>query len=992
MLEQSYYGIPTHQLAIIIAAVIALIYVLLLKRRVAVYSEDFEAAIDEFNNGCNPGHPMSDYEWNSFYSTHEKDIEHAKKVSTSQLIAFLVKDLSNANKLVDIFDNHKRYQDEAKKKNDKIRFFEQNFQYYMNAKVKMFNNQHYIAHSDAKALKESSQKVLDAAGFCIRNHLQKYMKHSQECLDLCNFMPHIEDHRIQHNANFIKSELRRCSDYFDRILAFPLDPQQRNAIVNGEDNCLVVSSAGSGKTSTIQGKVRYLVDRWNVDPDDILVITYTRKAAEELRKRIGLDDLRCVTFHKLAYDIISEVESKPTICNESFNTMIFYKLRKDHEFVKAVTEYMLKHLCRIKDPFLYETKEEYYTDVKRYGNRGYFTDMDGNIISTKSEQERKISHWLFTHSVNFRYEENYEHNTKTKKHRQYQPDFSIYYTKNGEPCRLYLEHFGINKEGNVPHWFADGIENKTWEDSNREYNDGIRWKRATHARYGTDLIETTSAMFTDGTWESVLKRQLERYGVPMRKKTPEEIFSAIVQKDKHKEETILQLISSFISLLKANCKSISSLMEEAESMNDHRNMFIIDKIIKPYFETYQSTLREKEQIDFTDAILHATDLCNNNRYPKKYQYIIIDEFQDISFDRYKLLLSIRKQSPLGRIFAVGDDWQSIYRFSGSDMGLFAEFPKYFGYTTQCKIETTYRFAQPTIDISSEFIQQNECQVKKTVKSPNSYLSTTIKFKGYINSDSLVTSVYEYVQQLPKDKTVTIISRYSFDFAVFKEPPLLFHDRPNFHYKETDKNIEITIGNRKIRCLTVHQAKGLEADYIILLKCNSEIYGFPSLIADDPVLEYVLSKHEDNIDFAEERRLFYVAITRAKINTTIFYYKNNASPFVNEIAKDGELDDDVFKKCPYCGYGHLRIAKESYAQNGSYFVVIGCSCYGETRCNYSKMVFFNNEPTKEEIEKLVLADPESLDKEIEIERPPKPVKPKIERPKLPDWLIDSLNIE
>ena len=980
-MELTCLGIPIYALVAAGAAILAVIsfaiYIFLLKRRVAVYSKEFDVAIDEFNAGCNPGHPMSDEEWSLYRSSHDDDFEHSHKVASSKLIALFVRDISNANTLVDIDDNHQAYLDDARVKNGYITTFEQAIEEAIEAKRATFDSLHYIAHSESLELEQKAKKATDAANLCIENNLLDYLTHAAECTELHEAIASLEDNRTSHNADFVKSELANCSDFFDHVLAYPLDPQQRDAIVNGEDNCLVVSSAGSGKTSTINGKVRYLVDVRGVKPDDILLITYTRKAAEELRTRIGYKSLRCVTFHKLAYEIISQVEARPTICDDSFKLKVFYKMLKNQDFLDAVTFYMMNYLSRMKNPDEYETREEYLADRRRYGNKAFFPDMDGNPILTKSEEERKICHYLFTHNVRFRYEERYEVKTSTPNHRQYQPDFSIYYMVGDEEHRLYLEHFGVNKQGNVPKWFADG-QSINWETANKNYNSGIIWKRHTHARFGTNLIETRSSMFYDGTWQTVLKENLTRYGVELKEKTSEEIYEALIKRDKHKEETILQLIGSFISLMKANCKDVETLISEAEQQGDERNLYILQNIIKPYFEAYEDALQNKGEIDFTDAILNATDFCNEGRYGKKYRYIIIDEFQDISFDRYKLLLSIRHHSPLGKIFAVGDDWQSIYRFSGSDMGLFSEFPKYFGFTTQCKIESTYRFAQPTIDISSAFIQKNESQVKKNVKSPKENATTTINFKGYNGDQDLAESVYQQILQTPNDQTITIISRYSFDFAVFKDPEgLNTGKREKFSYHETDNSIDITVGGRKIRCLTVHQAKGLEADIVILLKCNSDIYGFPSLISDDPVLEYVLSQHEDSIDFAEERRLFYVAITRAKTNTTIYYLKYNPSVFILEITN--ETEDDVFKKCPFCGYGHLRIAKEGWTTTGDYYVSVGCSNFALASCDYYQTYFYKQEPTKEQVERLVLANPNNPDNQVTVDRPLTPQRPPAPNP-------------
>ena len=938
------YGISIYALVAAGAAILAVIafaiYIFLLKRRVAVYSQEFDTAIDEFNAGCNPGHPMTDEAWGQYRSSHDDDFEHARNVASSKIIAFWVKDISNANKLVDIDDNHQTYMDDASKKHDKIVFFEENIDFAIKCKVRLFDEKHYIAHSEADQFSDSVEETLNAAKFCINNNLKQYLEHKTECTYFIDIMDHLENNRKVHNDIFVKSELKRCCSFFDHVLMYPLDPQQREAIVVGEDNCLVVSSAGSGKTSTINGKVRYLIEQCNVDPSDILLITYTRKAAEELRNRIGCSELQAFTFHGFAHKIISEVDVKPTFCEKSLTVNLFDTLLQNKDFIEAVTYYLVNLLSRIKDPDKYVSEREYIADRRKYGIVAYFPDMDGNRIFTKSEEERKICHFLSTHNIRFRYEQPYEYNMADNEHRQYKPDFSIYYNVNGEDRRIYLEHFGIDKNGNVPKWFGEN-SGKPWAETNRDYNWGITWKRRTHKNKGTVLIETTSAMFKDGSWQDRLLSQLEEHNVPIEERPAEEIYKELVQNDGNRSRTVLDLITAFTSLLKANCKSISDMINKAMELKDDRSMFIIEKMIQPYFDLYQKTLKERGEMDFTDAILKATDFCDNGAFTSRFKYIIVDEFQDISYDRYKFLLSLRSRSPLGKVFAVGDDWQSIYRFSGSDLGLFSDFENYFGFTERCKIEKTYRFAQPTIRVSSDFIQKNKSQVKKDVKPFNPKSKTSIYFESYSDNSILAEKVASKINSIPKDESIYILSRYSFDFTnVFSG---------KYPITQNDKIAEVTIGQRKVKCLTVHKSKGLEADHIILLKCNSDVYGFPSMITDDPVLEYLLSQNEESIEYAEERRLFYVAITRAKLDTTIYYRKDNPSVFVDEIIKT--IEDDKLKKCPCCGYGHLKVVKQDRAVNGSYYVTIACT-NNLGGCKYLVNKFFDTEPDEEDIRNLI----------------------------------------
>ncbi len=105
-----------------------------------------------------------------------------------------------------------------------------------------------------------------------------------------------------------------------------------------------------------------------------------------------------------------------------------------------------------------------------------------------------------------------------------------------------------------------------------------------------------------------------------------------------------------------------------------------------------------------------------------------------------------------------------------------------------------------------------------------------------------------------------------------------------------------IAGRKLEFLTVHKSKGLEADYVILLQCNKDTYGFPSMVSDDPSLNYVLTK-SDQYPYGEERRLFYVAITRAKLKTIILYDLKFPSLFVDEFLKPGYVTEESYQKHP-----------------------------------------------------------------------------------------------
>lgn len=692
----------------------------------------------------------------------------------------------------------------------------------------------------------------------------------------------------RHNDRFIKEELNTYKDFFDHCLKYPLDKQQRRSIVSGEDNCLVISSAGSGKTSSIVGKVKYLIEIKHIEPQNILLISYTNKAAAELTDRMGIEGLRGYTFHKLALDIIGQVTGqKPSICSntDALFLKIYQELLDDDNFKKSVVEYFFDYQIQEQDWERQKNeRRQQLSEQKDTRLKAQFPDMDGKTVYVRSEQEQKICLALSLLGVKFRYEEPYEHSLADEMHSQYMPDFSIYYERDGETKRIYLEHFGVDEHSLVPMWFAKdrGI---TYEEANQQYNDGITWKKAAHEKFGTELLTTTSADFHYYDIRDKLKTQLENAGVPIKEKTEVELYDMVLPPNSKQEKSFIRLVVTFVTLIKASCKSIHEVIRQAKSVGDERNEFIIKNIFQPVFERYVEALQNLNQIDFTDAILQATDICRSH-HPVRYDYIIVDEFQDISVDRYNFLKVLREGNPPPKLYCVGDDWQSIYRFSGSDMALFNSFQDFFGPTDINKIETTYRFGEPLVSLSSQFIQKNGTQIKKDIHPYNPEAKTELFFYEYDRAN-YCNVIEQLVASIPLDKSIFLLGRYSFDDCYL-----------SYRYQSTKEGNRFYyfIGNRKIEFLTAHKSKGLEADYVIILQCNKDTYGFPSLINDDPVLNYVLTK-SDQYPYGEERRLFYVAITRAKIKTFVLYDKRFPSVFVDEFLHPEKITEKSYEKHP-----------------------------------------------------------------------------------------------
>lgn len=707
----------------------------------------------------------------------------------------------------------------------------------------------------------------------------------------------------QHNEGIITFLLDTHKEFFDHCLKYPLDKQQRRSIVSEEENCLVVSSAGSGKTSSIVGKVKYLTEIKKINPQNILLISYTNKAAAELTERMGIAGLRGYTFHKLALDIIGQTTGqKPSIYEntDALFVKIYHELLNDKKFKKSVIEYFIDYQTPEKEwEKRKNERRQQLSEQKEVRLKATFPDMDGKTVYVRSEQEQKICFALSSLSVKFRYEEPYEHPLVDEMHSQYKPDFSIYFEQGGETKRIYLEHFGVDEHGLVPIWFAKdrGI---TYEEANQKYNDGITWKKAAHEKFGTKLLTTSSADFHYSDIREKLKTLLEKADVSIQEKTDAELYDMVLPPNSKHEKAFIRLVVTFVTLIKSSCKSVDEVLRQTKNAGDERSTFIIKNIFQPVYKRYIEELANINQIDFTDAILQATDICRSS-HPVKYDYIIVDEFQDISVDRYNFLKVLREGNPPAKLYCVGDDWQSIYRFSGSDMALFNQFSDYFGQTEINKIETTYRFGEPLVSLSSQFIQRNEAQIKKNIHPFNPQVKTELQFCDYERRD-YCNVIGQLVASIPLNKSVFLLGRYSFDDYYLSFMYKFVKEGNRFFY---------IIGDRKIEFLTVHKSKGLEADYVIILQCNKDTYGFPSLVSDDPVLNYVLTK-SDQYPYGEERRLFYVAITRAKVKTYILYDRRFPSVFVDEFLHPEKVTEESYAKHPN--------ANKKWTRSADYFLL------------------------------------------------------------------------
>jgi DNA helicase-4 len=314
-------------------------------------------------------------------------------------------------------------------------------------------------------------------------------------------------------------------------------------------------------------------------------------------------------------------------------------------------------------------------------------------------------------------------------------------------------------------------------------------------------------------------------------------------------------------------------------------------------------------------IIKATKFINEGKVSIKLKYIIIDEFQDFSVSKYNLIKALCNQNPEVKLFCVGDDWQSIFRFAGSDISLMTNFEEAYGFTRKKQLVMTNRFNDRLAVVSNRFILKNPYQIHKEVQANKHVTNETVEVVSNKYANDKDHLLREILDSLNKDSiadnnisSVFILGRYNFN-----KPKMLEEYRQDF------KKLSIEF-------LTIHASKGSEADYVIIVDVTNNKLGFPTGVTDDPILNIVLSKDEF-YPHAEERRLMYVAMTRARNKVYIMTEDGKKSIFVLELEGSKHSDDNLIR-CEECG-GEMVLRKGRY---GSFY---GCTNFPD--CRHTKKV-------------------------------------------------------
>lgn len=322
---------------------------------------------------------------------------------------------------------------------------------------------------------------------------------------------------------------------------------------------------------------------------------------------------------------------------------------------------------------------------------------------------------------------------------------------------------------------------------------------------------------------------------------------------------------TFIKLFKSCGYDLSFFLNLLNSNIDVYDKMLLVIIFKVYV-LYQDELTSTLSIDFDDMLKFALDKVDFLYY-FKYKYIIIDEFQDTSFVKFSLIKKLIDKFNIS-LMAVGDDYQSIYSFTGCDVKLFLDFKKNITGSRIIKLKNNYRNPKDIVDISLRFVLKNKMQMKKSIRANNFFPSSIVIVYSKDISNDVSNIVLEY-------DNILILGRNNKDLECLA-------DDVSFSYN--NKFVYLRDPFKDIRFLTVHSAKGLESEYVILLNVVDDVLGFPNKIVDNSLYKY-LNINKETYLFAEERRLFYVALTRAKKKIFLFTRKGNESLFILELLRD-----------------------------------------------------------------------------------------------------------
>lgn len=712
-----------------------------------------------------------------------------------------------------------------------------------------------------------------------------------------------------YNEKILEKNLIKYKDYFDNMYKgidddIHLDEEQRRAILTDEDYSLIIAGAGTGKTTTMASKVKYLVDIMKVHPSKITVMSFTKKATQELVTRIKVDfgiPVNVTTFHSLGFTYIREIfkthkcyvidgDSRIKIFTDYFKEKIFPNKEKIKEIMSIFGNDKIgfpwvfsKYFKENYDK--YNSFDDYFEDYKKakikevpnlkefveskiesyLNDDDYIKTIKGEIV--KSKGEGIIANFLYRNGIEYEYEKIYPemmNNNKT-----YKPDFTL--ELGGFP--VYIEYFGLSN-----------YDETSSLEMNR-YNKVREEKEKYHRENHTNFIALDR---TKGEkLEDTLSKELIKMGFTFKHKTYEEIYDRILSNNPIStiypfKDFLYNLIDTLKSSTKR--KMFDKIIKEtimsspSESRDTMERQFYYFKDFYIYYQDKLFNNVEEYGFDFSDmfyyAIKYMENIRNNNNL--QFEYIIIDEYQDISKERYTFTKKISDLNN-SKVVAVGDDWQSIFAFAGSKIKYIYEFEKYFEDAKLLKITNTYRNSNELIKYSGDFIMKNPNQIKKELISSKN-ITNPIKFVMY--KDNEINALKKLILQIHNSNPTHKIMILGRTNKIIKN---LFNEE---ELKDgIDTKIEfLGYEDLDLEGMTMHKSKGLTCDEVILIGLDKS---FPNSSKDPFWIKALFQDkiEDESIPYAEERRLFYVALTRTKNYVYLLVNENPnlRSDFLSELA-------------------------------------------------------------------------------------------------------------
>lgn len=658
----------------------------------------------------------------------------------------------------------------------------------------------------------------------------------------------------EHNEKIMKQKLIQEKDYFDNLFKdvdenIELDEEQRRAILNEEDYSLIIAGAGAGKTTTMAAKVKYLIEKKHVDPSKIAVISYTNKATEELEDRIHYGfqlPVAIMTFHSLGMKIIRKLFRSPLkpisekeqreIVIQYIKEVLFPNKELLTQYIEIFNNYDYYGQKMFSKGFVenyqkFSSFEEYFNDYKSrkqqqnkenlkqiidYRIQGYLKQQSPISIKgevMRSKGEARIANFLFMNGISYQYEEPYPE--KIEQERAYFPDFTV--NVNGIP--LYIEYYGLSS------YYTGGSIRKQTQ---KKYEDIRLKKRQFHNLNHNNFIELDYQIYDNGKkihYLSALKQKLILHHVTPHPLTDEQIYDQILNNNVVAEfYRFVDFIISIIQKIRGNVNRekfwviiTDYIMNLEVDWNIKKQRIEEAKLIQDIYQYYENELLPNNQIDFSDMIFYANKYMKNENV-LDYEYLIIDEYQDISLDRYEFAHNISLLTN-AKVISVGDDWQTIFSFAGSRLDLFLRYNRSFPGAKRLFINSTYRSSQELINQAGNFIMQNPLQIKKTLFS-NKRRENPFKLYTYNqNQYEIVNEIINQIYQKNKEDHILILARKNKHIAKLLETS---------YFKEGigTRIISNSCPDAIIDAMSIHSAKGLGADQVILLNVTNQDFPCP----------------------------------------------------------------------------------------------------------------------------------------------------------------------